>query len=257
MKNKKFIEFLLCLFLGLCGAHRLYKKQPAGLFIFALSCFGWGLFITIPWVIYDLITLVKEIISEKENIESERNDLLEKYSGIIDIEAKEKELNKTFSDLQSDYNELSKAFSELEEGKEILKAEVDLLEVGIYEPHFDFGDSEKFKEAIKENVEKQKELIKNTKSVKTKQQFIVNGSVSTGKQIRDRIIKLMIKSFNAECDNIIETSNWTNIQKNEDKVKKIFADINKMGEKANIALTADFLKLKRQKENVKKRYNKQ
>ena len=246
MKNKKFIEFLLCLFLGLCGAHRLYKKQPAGLFIFALSCFGWGLFITIPWVIYDLITLVKEIILEKENIESERNDLFEKYSGIIDIEAKEKELNKNFSELQSDYNELSKAFSELEEGKEILKAEVDLLEVGIYEPHFDFGDSEKFKEAIKENVEKQKELIKNTKSVKTKQQFIVNGSVSTGKQIRDRIIKLMIKSFNAECDNIIETSNWTNIQKNEDKVKKIFADINKMGEKANIALTADFLKLKRE-----------
>jgi len=236
--DRKLIEFLLCLFLGLFGAHRIYKSKPTGFLMLILTITTYGAIITGVWVVVDLILIVKSMLKEKEQIISEKQDILDKYSGIIDIEAKQKELDKKFSQDQKEYDELLKTYSDLVDSKNILEAEVDLLEVGMYKPHFDFGDSEKFKEAIKENIEKQKELIKQGKAMK--------GTTLKGTKEPARFGKLMMKAFNAECDNLIETSNWSNIDKNEEKIKKICKDINKMGEYYAISIKVDYLKLKRE-----------
>ncbi len=193
-----------------------------------------------------LIIGIVNVKNEKNKIKAERDRLKEKYSGLIDIEQKQNELNRVFEQKQRAYDKLVKVFQELEETKNILQDEVDFLDIGIYEPHFDFNDSEKFKQVIKQNIEQQKEMIKNKKAVLQNGDFLIDNSIAKGNQVRDKISKLMLKAFNGECDSLIANANWSNISKQEEKIKKIFSDINKLGEKTNTELQPEFLKLKRE-----------
>lgn len=199
------------------------------------------LFIIMCILIVTIIKVAEEarqIDNDRRNIREERDSLLNKYSGIIDIEEKQRELQRNYDLTEKNYKDLNEIFSELVENKNILQEEVDFLEISIYKPHFAFGDSEKFKEAIKDNINQQKELIKNKKAFK--------GSTLQGNKTPERIAKLMLKAFNAECDNLIENANWNNISGSEEKIKKIFHNINKIGEYDNLAIKSEYLKLKRE-----------
>ncbi len=238
-KRPLIIEFVLCLVLGSWGAHHFYKKHwIRAIVMLLLSCSGYGLFITIPWAMVDLLKIFLNLVNNNETLINEKTAVLEKYSGIINIEQRQSELENNLHKRQTEYNELCKIFDELKLSKSILSEEVDYLELGIYEPHFDFGDSEKFKEVIKENVNQQKELFKSKTAVK--------GTTLTGNKTPARIAKLMLKAFNAECDNLIENANWSNVNKTEEKIKKLFHDINKLGENEGIAIKTNLLKLKRE-----------
>lgn len=71
-KDKLGIEFLLCLLLGIFGAHRFYtKRYISAISMLLLTLTKWGLLITIPWVILDLIIIFVYFIPSNKNTDKE------------------------------------------------------------------------------------------------------------------------------------------------------------------------------------------
>ena len=90
----------------------------------------------------------------------------EKYSWITSREDEIDRLEGTAAQLRSDIEELRQSYADKKVVYDRLKQEVamfderiSLAELGVYEPHFDFGDSETFKDAIKAIREKQKVMV--------------------------------------------------------------------------------------------------
>lgn len=89
-----------------------------------------------------------------------------KYSAIISEEAEVARLQSIASALTSDIDALRKSYAEKRAHFERLESQVAIYderlafaELGIYEPHFDFTDSEEFKAKIVEVRDRQKAMI--------------------------------------------------------------------------------------------------
>lgn len=58
-----------------------------------------------------------------------------------------------------------------------------LIEVGLYKPHFNFGDSNRYKARIAEVRESQKHMVLRKDAVFCTQTWTVNGSAREGKML--------------------------------------------------------------------------
>lgn len=80
------IAYLLCVFLGFIGVHRMYLGVPKGKNMFKITVFslGLGIIVTIPWAILDLFLIIRWYIdsnneySFNEKVENQKNVLTEK-----------------------------------------------------------------------------------------------------------------------------------------------------------------------------------
>ncbi|MGL6225686.1 MAG: DUF4041 domain-containing protein [Thermoguttaceae bacterium] len=112
--------------------------------------------------------------------------------------------------------------------EEIKSREEDLqvFECGLYQPHFNFDASARYKIAINANYASQKDMIKRDTAI----EYFVNGGKVKGVCMLKQTYKLMLRAFNGECDSIIEKVTWNNVNKMEVRIKKAFDDINAMGQ---------------------------
>jgi hypothetical protein len=56
--------------------------------------------------------------------------------------------------------------------------------------------------------------------------------------------KLLLRAFNGECDGAIANVSWNNVIKMEERIRKSFEAINKLGDVEKVSLTPEYLKLK-------------
>lgn len=178
--------------------------------------------------------LDKELENRKKEDEKRRNQVNKELEGV----------NQEIQTLKESYTEKHKIYQELLKQKNLLEEDVEMMTVGLYKPHYNFDDSETYKNSLNKNYDKQKQLIKDKAAATCSTQWTVEGSVTKGKQMTDRNIKLMLKAFNGECDAIIAKTKWNNIDKMEARIEKAYKDINKMGEPNHTSIQQSFLKLK-------------
>ena len=81
----------------------------------------------------------------------------------------------------------------------ILDQELLLQEFGLYEPIYDFANSDQYKAKLEENRKKQKDLIKNKTGVSYYDHWTVDGSRAKGRTLNYDNIKQIIRTFNVEC----------------------------------------------------------
>jgi hypothetical protein len=146
-------------------------------------------------------------------------------------------LKKQYDSGKRRFAELSKHISTLEENGE-------MLDFGLYRPHFDFSSSGEYKLAAEKNYEFQKELIRNEKAMIFPSDWTVNGSKVEGRKMTKLNMKVMLRAFNGECDSFISKVRWDNVLKMEERIRKSFEAINKSGEVTQISITQDYLKSK-------------
>ncbi|MEZ8578643.1 DUF4041 domain-containing protein [Vibrio splendidus] len=187
------------------------------------------------------------------------------YSGIINVD-KEIEIRDQASKLRQD--EANAAFLEVTNDIEQLKSsykekkgiydslihkigiyddDVELLELGFYEPHFDFDTAEKFKEKVRECKERQKELLRlkdTSGAIYCTTEWTVGNSKVEGKKMTDRGIRLTARAFNNECEAAIANCTWKNVVKMEARINKAFEAINKLNESNTIVISNKYLQLK-------------
>ena len=152
-------------------------------------------------------------------------------------EKKEQELN------QEIYN-LNKQISDKKEELVQLDDEILLQSFGFYKPRYEFENSEIYKIKLQQIRDQQEALVKSEKAVYCTTNWVINQSEKEGKRMIKDYVKLLLRSFNNECDASIINVKFNNIESIEKKIKKAFEILNNLGQRMNIVLSADYLNLK-------------
>lgn len=175
----------------------------------------------------------------------------ERYSNIISVDDEIDKRKSKLSDLvneiatmRADYANKKQTYDALKAQVAIYDEQLEFAHVGMYEPHFDFGTSEVYKNATKENRDQQKRLIQQGQAVIANTQWTVNGSEKEGAKMAKQAIQLTTRSFNNECDATIANTTWKNIERMEERIRKAFEVNNKFNQSNNIRISYEFLDLK-------------
>ena len=179
------------------------------------------------------------------------NSDLERFSGILSIENEIDLKSKEFSVIQANATELSdkfihakSIFKELEREIILYQNDLEFIELGIYEPVFNLDTSEKYKKSIIEIVTKQKELIKDNNACVCDTSWQIDGSYKQGEIMTRRNINLSLRAFNGECDSLISKVKWNNVKRFEERIKKSYEAVNKLGKSNQIRINDIYLKHK-------------
>ncbi|MCC0641807.1 MULTISPECIES: DUF4041 domain-containing protein [unclassified Clostridioides] len=189
---------------------------------------------------------------EELKIEKERLDNLIKDKNILKDNINT--LNSHLEELKDEREELRDINETLKNKKEALKRlseeliqtedEVLLQSFGLYNPKYDFENSDEYMEKLKEIREMQKLLIRNKTGVKYSDSWTVDGSVQKGRTMTNQNIKTALKLFNSECDIAMSKVSFKNIDAVEKRIRKAFTDTNKLNTSNKVSIKENYLNLK-------------
>ncbi len=177
--------------------------------------------------------------------------LRKKYSGIISVEDEELKLKNKVHHLQeeiektrSTYSEKREILNELEKQVAVYDETLSFAELGLYEPHFDFGDSEIYKEQIKNIRQHQKEMIASKTATICPVNWYVENSRAKGRTMINRQTRLTMRAFNNECEAAISNTRWNNVVAMEKRILNAAKQINKTNASMNLSIDDSYVSAK-------------
>ena len=132
-----------------------------------------------------------------------------------------------------------------------LKADVEsveetksLQEFGFYRPRYNFESSELYQSRLERIRAQQKALLSAKSACVCSTEWVVEGSKSEGKKMVNQQIKLMLRAFNGECDAAVSKVRYNNAVSLENRIRRSFEQINKLGETKRIQMSREYCDLK-------------
>lgn len=159
----------------------------------------------------------------------------------------EKAINEATTKLESIKNENSLLEEQLKQKQSaiiVLDEELLLESFALYKAKFNFATSEEYKSRLENIRNEQKFLIKTGDAVYANENWTVNGSKSEGKKMVNDMKKLMVRSFNNECDYCVDNVKFNNMEVNEKRIEKSFETLNKLGRIMSARISEQYKKLK-------------
>lgn len=126
----------------------------------------------------------------------------------------------------------------------VLDDEILLESFALYKPKFNFLTSAEYKTRLDACRDKQKQMIKDGIAVKANEGWTVNNSKSEGKKMVNDMKKLLLRSFNNECDYCVDNVKFNNMEVNEKRIEKSFEELNKLGRIMQANIVDTYKKLK-------------
>lgn len=191
--------------------------------------------------IYDIDVAIKERQDLHEKTMAEQQDHLSKTRG--DLEA-----------LVQNYRSARQTYDNLQQQIKLYETDLENIDFGIHPVSFGYDTSDEYKEALKKVIEEQKNMVKDNTAATCTVEWTVEGSRAKGEQSTKRFIKLMLKAFNGECDSLIAKVSWNNINKIEERIRRTFESLNKLGESNKSFIEGKYLKLKLRELNLAYEY---
>lgn len=179
--------------------------------------------------------LLKSIYSEMET---------KQYSSVLDlIKKKNAELTGILKLIDEKLKYISDLDQEVENRKsQILVLDEDLLleSFALYKPKFKFSNSEIYRDELDKIRIEQKHLIKNGGAVIGGENWTVNNSKREGKKLVGDVKKLLLRSFNNECDYCVDNVKFNNIEAFINRIRKSFDSCNKLGVVMGVEITESY-----------------
>lgn len=122
--------------------------------------------------------------------------------------------------------------------------EIALTEFGLYTPVYDFATSAEYRERLDSVRRKQKELVKNKTAAVYSTNFTLNGSASKGRSLMNDTLKQTLRSFNNECDVLIDKVKFSNVESIRNRIYKSYDSLNKLNKLNCLTITSEYLDLK-------------
>lgn len=200
-----------------------------------------------------------KIRSLKKELEQERSKN-EEY-GIYSFEdAREKmdNIEYTVENLSEIESEIKAKSKELQRKKdEIVELDklITMQEFGVYSPVYEFANSEKYKDKLTLIRKHQKEMITSEIAVSAPTNFSFDGSVSKGRLVIKDNVKQILRSFNNECDVLINNVKFNTVENTRKKIEKSYEQLNRMNARMNIRLQPAYLSLKLDELNLAYEYS--
>lgn len=131
-------------------------------------------------------------------------------------------------------------------GKLDLYTRIDgFVEHGFFEaPEYLYETSARFSEEIKRIRQVQKELIKNRNAVEYPDSIIISSDKSYNKKILDGQVKLMLSSFNIECDALIGKVSPSSFPRTLERIEKLANALEKSAATLHCGFNIKYVKLK-------------
>ncbi len=174
-----------------------------------------------------------------------------RFAGVLDLDSEIARLISARNACEGEISDLRSAYREKRDIYDRLIAEVAIFderlafaEMGVYEPHFDFTDSDSYKISIAAIRDEQKALISNRQAVICTTNWTVDGSASKGKTMTNRNIRLTLRAFNGECDAAIANARWNNVNAMEKRIRRAGEQIDKLNDSNKTFIAEEFLRLK-------------
>ena len=173
------------------------------------------------------------------------------------LEARIQELQGNIAKIEQDIGTRVANYNRLEadiKAKQAQIIELDdrilLQDFGVYTPVYNLMNSEAYKNRLAIIRQNQKDMIKNDRACLYPTNMTLDGSVAKGKKLVKDNVKQILRSFNNECDAVIDKVKFNNVESIRKKIVKSFEDLNKMNSSMHIAITAPYLNLKLEELNL-------
>lgn len=183
---------------------------------------------------------------ELANIDYKLMEMEKEKEKEIDIKLKEKEIQ--LANLDNELDEKKK-------GLILADDELEMQEVGLYEPKYDFVTAVLYKEKLDEIRKKQKELMKNKTAAVCWKEWAVDNSKQKGKAMTNANIKQILKNFNLESEIAISKVTYSNRGNSIKRIRRAFDTLNKLNERNAIKITPQYLDLKLQELDIAFEYD--
>jgi hypothetical protein len=125
-----------------------------------------------------------------------------------------------------------------------LDEEILLQSFGFYKPRYELQDSNAYKLSLEKIRDRQADMVKGGRAATCANSWTVNNSQAEGQRMIRDYTKLILRSFNNECDASIVAVKFNNIESIEKKIRKAFDTLNSLGARMQIAITQAYLQLK-------------
>lgn len=185
------------------------------------------------------IKLAHDILVDK--LSKKYNAIREKFDPIISVEDEVERINDNYQNLKADYKKGYLIYDKLKNEINSLSDELDLMSNGLYEPKYDFGTSDQYKDMIKSIRSRQKELIKRKKAIPPNYNWTINNNRQAGKAFINRTIRISLRAFNGECDSVISKVRWNNVERMELRIEKSKDAIDKFLGSHDMQISDDYL----------------
>ena len=119
-----------------------------------------------------------------------------------------------------------------------------LQSFGMYTPHYAYSTSDEYKNRLRQIRQSQKDMIKNGTAVYGNMNWTVNGSNSQGQKMVKDMQKLLLRAFNAECDDAVEHVKFNNVEACQKKITASAEAISKLGTVMQIYIAVPYYQLK-------------
>lgn len=186
---------------------------------------------------------LRDACSLQSKIRELEHSICEKEEIISNLGAEISQHTSTIKKLDSEINSRKKQIIELDD-------EILLQDFGLYTPVYNLMNSEAYKDRLLVVRQKQKDLIKSGHACTYPTTFTLDGSLSKGtKMIKDNV-KQIIRSFNNECEAVIDKVKFNNVDSIRRKIEKSYSDLNKMNSSLQISIIPGYLHLKLEELNL-------
>ena len=119
-----------------------------------------------------------------------------------------------------------------------------LQEVGLYRKSFDFKDAAEYRAKLDLLRDQQEAMVKAGVAAVCASNWSINNSAAEGKKVTTKILKLMLRAFNGECDSLIGRVKHDNLASFIDRIDKAYASINKLGAGFSCSIATEYHGLK-------------
>lgn len=167
-----------------------------------------------------------------------------KAKAIKDIETKVYELECKKTMLAADVAELDRKVTAKRAELVLVDEEVLLQSFGLYKPRYALENSDAYRARLEVVRAKQAALVKAGRAATCPQSWTVNNSKAEGERMIRDYSKLVVRSFNNECDAAIVDVKFSNVESIEKRIRKAFDALNKLTDRMSIQLSPDYLGLK-------------
>jgi hypothetical protein len=165
------------------------------------------------------------------------------------ISTRKQELERTLEQLNAQSRQAEAKLMMVNEGLKLRSDEAFLLEVGYYEPVYGFEDLSRYEKELRRIKDNQKQLLRisgeagdRSAAAFATSPLTYNGSEAQGRQLLKRILRLMLRAFNGECDSFIARVNYRNIEAMKKRITSSYDQINQLAETWHCSISEAYLK---------------
>lgn len=182
---------------------------------------------------YDLQQMVANLERKKAQTSSEIDDLKTQF------ERQKGEFNQQIGGLSqqidSKKNELI-----------VLDDEILLQSFGFYKPRYELQNAQAYKMKLDQIRSQQAAMVKSGEAASGSTSWTINNNRKEGARMVKDYVKLILRSFNNECDASIINVKFNNVNQIEKKIRNAYDTLNKLGQRMTIAISNNYLGLKLQ-----------